>query len=373
MFELRPSRLRVAVICCVLLCPLSARADQEPAPGETLAAEPALVFDAMEVDAGESYQDGVIEHTFTFVNRGERTVHVSGLEASHPPGNAEVEPDIVPPGARGEVRVFQPLSVQLGAVKFRFRVHTDDPEVPARQLVLETFVQSAYDIEWPFVDFGDVDRSRGKTATFELSSRETDRLRLARVVDAPPGIQVEVADRAGLSDQQVRLEITLVANQGLGLHTGTIHLQTDLPHQRDYKVGFRASVFGDVAPSENPVFFGATPLGQSVEKRIRLASRSGSLFEVERVEDSTSRLEVTVADCTEGAERPDCRELLLTLPAVRQGGFNGKLLVFLAGQAEPLPISHSGLVASPGARIRDLGEIDRDPIVRSSEDESPEP
>jgi hypothetical protein len=99
--------------------------------------------------------------------------------------------------------------------------------------------------------------------------------------------------------------------------------------------------------------------GDSRELIVRLDSRSGSPIRVERVEDASARVEATSTACGTEVAVPDaCRLLRLALRTDRQGGFRGQLNVFLAGTAEPLPLSYSGLVAAPDARIQDLGILD---------------
>ena len=274
------------------------------------------------------------------------------------PGRAEIGVERVEPGGEGWIQVYQPLGGELGPIGFRFRVDLDDAEHPSRELVLRTFVQSAYDAEHPLVDFGDVDRSAGTSKRFELSSREVDTLQVVRVVEHPPFVEITSELPAGGDDQQVTLDLRLLPGAPMGLQSGVIHVQTDLPHQRDYWITFRASVFGDVVPSENPLRLGAIRLGEAIERTVRLTSRTGRAFEIERVEDYGGHLLHEVLPCEDGPRAAACRQLRVTVLASRQGGLRGSLAVWVSGEDEALPIGYSGLVTHPDAKITDLGTLD---------------
>lgn len=340
---------------------------QEPLP----AGIPWLVFDATRVDVGETYELGVIEQEFPFVNRGDRAVRIIEVQTDDPRAVVE-HPDRVKPGERAAIRVAQPLEpTRLGARKFRFVVHTDDAVTPVRALDLVTFVQSAYDVEHPFVEFGEVERSRGATRRLEVSSRETEKLAFVGVVDSPDHLQVRpaAADTA-TSPQTVVLEFTLAPGAPLGFQNGLVHLQTDLAPQRDYFVGYQASVFGDVVAEECPIVWGAVREGAPTERSVRLTSRSGKPLHIARLEDSGRLAASAVEPCPRGGAA--CRSLRLTLDTARRGGFRGELRVFFEGDDEPLPLSYGGLVASPDALIKDLGVVGEDTVVESYVEDAPD-
>ena len=359
----RSSGARATLPACLLLlvaAALSGAVAQGPAPADT----PWLAFDAASVDVGENYELGVIEHEFPFVNRGDRAVRIVEVQTDDPRAVVE-HPDLVDPGERAAIRVVQPLEPsRLGARKFRFLVHSDDAVGPIRALELLTFVQSAYDVEHPFVDFGEVERSRGATQRFEVSTREAEALSFVRVAGSPDHVQVRPAPPdAATSPQTVVLELSVAPGAPLGFQNGLVHLQTDLAHQRDYVVGFQANVFGDVVPDECPIVWGAVREGASIERTVRLTSRSGKPFRVARLEDSGRLAGSAVEPCEpRGAA---CQALRLTLDTVRRGGFRGELRVFFDGDDEPLPLSYGGLVASPDALIKDLGVVGEDTVFES--------
>jgi hypothetical protein len=343
---------------CLLLLgapPTSAQTD----PPESLPPDPErrLVFDADTVDLGEDYQYGVVEHRFEFHNQSETNdVVILSVDALTPPGRAEYEPRRVPPGSNGFIRVYQPLGGKAGRSSFHFVVETDDPLFPRTELVMRVFIQSAYDDEMPLVNFGDVDRSTGKSMKLEISSRETDDLSVVRVIEQPAFVAIPELP-AGGDGQRVELEFQLLPGAPMGLIGGAVHVQTDLPHQRDYLIQVHAKVSEDVVPDQNPLLLGATRVGEGITREIQLTSRSGKPFEILRVEDLAANLRSEVRSCGAGAP-PGCRMLHVTLPAERQGPVRGHLTVHIDGESAPLPISYEGLVASANARIRDLGTLD---------------
>jgi len=324
------------------------------------AGEPAspgnLQFDAPDVDVVECYQFDVLDEVFTFSNRGTAAVRVSAVHAADPAAEAAAEPDVVPPGGRGRIRVRQPVGPRLGLASFRFVAVTDDAAKPRHDLELRAFVQSAYDPELPVIDFGIVDRATGATREIEVGSREVDTLELEEVAAAPAHVEVRPVGRAGVAGERLRLAITVKPGAPEGWQVATVRLLTNVTRQRDYLAALQASVYGDVVPSESPLRLGAVRQGQRLDASLRLTSRSGTAFEVLAIEDPGGRWAADVAPCEGGSAPRTCWTVGLRSIPASTGGLRGVLDAVLS-DGRRVPVAYEGLVVSPDAVLHQLGEV----------------
>jgi len=322
------------------------------ASAPALTATPALVFDARHAQFGDLYQGSTVEQRYTFTNTGETPVTVIDTFVVDGTGRVSVSPRSVPPGAGGVAVVRQPLANLLGRTAFRYALITDEPDVDRYRFTLSGFVQSAYDPETLTIDFDLVDRVEGATAEVELSSREVPALAVRPPVGLPQSIGIEILGRAGTAGQGQRLQATLPAGVAPGLVSGSFMLQTNVAHQPEVRVFYRANVIGDVVPSENPLQLGITRIGEVLLKEIQLESKTGRPFEVERIADSGDLFEWTVDPCVDGGDT--CRRLVLRLEPETPLSLIGKLRVHLAGEADPVTLNYRGMVVTQGTVIKTI-------------------
>jgi hypothetical protein len=316
------------------------------------AGSPALVFEQRHVQFGDRYQGEIVEHRFALTNTGQVPVTVIDTVAVDGTGEISVTPRNVPAGATAVAVVRQPLASQLGHTAFRYALITDDPGVDRYRFTLSGFVQSAYDPESPAVDFGVVDRGTGATREFEVSSREVAALRVQSARELPEFLRIEVLGPAGPVGQGQRVQATLRDGVAPGLVSGSFLLRTNVAHQPHLRVFYRANVIGDVVPGENPVQLGVTRIGEILRKEIRLESRTGRPFEVERVADTSELFEWSVDPCDDAGD--GCRRLVLQLAPEAPSSLTGRLLVYLSGELEPITLSYRGMVVTQDTVIKKL-------------------
>jgi hypothetical protein len=333
------------------------------APG--LDSEPAdsrLIFpQGRGVSFGEVYQHTVVVGRLVFENRGRVPVRILGATAVLAGGRIAFEPEVVPPGGRGEVWVEQPVGDRLGEVTFRFGLKTNDPALPEPKLTLTGFVQSAYDPEVGRIELGQIDRGQGATARFELVTREADRLGNVTMVEGPRWVRLTARGERD-SGQGVELEVAIEPNAPLGFHVERLLLRTDVPQQPDYVLELRTSISGDVVASEAPIDLGVLRHHQPFVKEITLRSRSGLPVAIAAVDSGF--LEVAESACP-GPSDPACRRLSLTGTPQDLGSLVGVLQVHLVGDPEPLPLRYAGVVAPRDTVVRDLGLLAEGTVVHS--------
>ena len=324
----------------------SAPASPSPLPPAALElAETAASF-------GEVYEGAVVTHRFAFRNRGSRPVRISGLRPVSSRGGAAAHPERVPPGGDGYVLVRQPTAGRLGLATFRFAVQADDGG-PERKLALSGFVQSAYDPDQPLVDFGTV--APGATATIDLFSREVERLEVREVAGAPPFLSAQAGRRVGAVREGVALRLHLGPDAPLGYHTGALRVRTNVGHQPEVTVAWRAGVFEDVVPSEAPVDLGLVREGQPFTRVVRLERRSGEPLDVERVEGAGERIAVAVEPCAEPSAW--CRAVRVSGVGPAPGSALAGTLTVVPKGARPLSLAWSGIPVGARTTVKDMGTV----------------
>jgi hypothetical protein len=326
----------------------------------------ALVIDGPRARFDDAYQATSVTHRFPFRNRGAKPVVIEQALALAPGGTVEVSPRVVPAGGEGAIVVRQSLVDVLGLVTFRYALVTDEPGVSRYRLLLSGFVQSAYEPERAFLDLGGLECSAGGAASFELFSREVERLEVVDISGVPDGVRVRITERAGDAEEGVRIRVELAGAGMLGTRTGRFQIRTNVPQQPTFDVGFRANVFCDLVPTESPVVFGLANEGQEMTRTVELVSRSGRPVKIDRAEDPTQVVRAALAPC--GEERPSCVGLRLQIDSAQKGSLNGTVLVFEAGAAEPIPLAYTGLVVGAEKVVKkvdlaDLSEGDAEPLT----------
>ena len=313
------------------------------------------------------HQGETLTHSFAFKNEGRRAVKILSGIALTSSGAVAFEPAVVAPGAQGVVTVSQPIGAELGVTGFRFAVVTDEGRY---RMNLSGFVESAFEPETPRLDFGTIDRERGSSLEIEVASREVPRLDTSDI-EAPPFLEVKVgaaADGAG-----IRLRAGLLSGCPVGLNRGTIRVRTNVPTQPWLVVSYAYAAWGDVVPAEHPVSFGLVRMGEEARKEVELASRAGKSFEVAEATDPDGIVGVEItADGKGGLAR-----LVATVHPRALGPLDGTLLVWLGGEAEPLPISYRAIVMAPETSVREIdmsqlpAALPVPPVVDRSVDASP--
>ncbi len=352
--------LSVAVAAALATMAATQELPPEKRAGAVGAVPGALRFDRPPHAAfADVHQHEVLRHELAVVNHASQPVLVTDGISISPGGSVEVEPRLIPPGGSARVRVLQDVGSSLGRAAFRYALVTDEPGVSRYRFSLSGFVESAYDPEQPRLDLGRVERGAGGSATAELASREVDRLELVEADGLPAGLTL-THERTGVAGEALRLRARLAPGAPLGVLAGDLELRTNVPSQSLVVVPYRAVVFGDVVPSEHPLAFGLVRVGQTASREVRLESRGGRPFRVERLTDRDGLATTRFEPCHGEGPAP-CWRLTVAVTPTTAERFGGTLEAHLAGDPEPLPLVYSGVAIAPDTVVRDLGVVGGDP------------
>jgi hypothetical protein len=321
-------------------------------PEAVAAADAGLSFESTRASFGDTYQFQVVEARFTAVNRGARPLSVTGIEAVSLAGEARPSKTRLLPGERLAVAVRQPVGDKLGLTTFRFKVKTDDAATPEIRLALAGFVQSAYDPETLRLDLGTVDRARGATGEVTVATREAASLTLVGTDEAPSWLRVAAAENG--DPAALRLAVTAAPGAPLGAHEVRLLLRTGLASQPQLQLRVAAAVFGDFVPSLHHLDLGLARRGSSVGRDVEIRSRSGQPVSITGVAGAPAGVTWRESACAGAPQDVSCRGLRVELAPTTVGHVTGTLLVALANQEEPLPISFAAMAVEADQVVKDI-------------------
>jgi hypothetical protein len=360
----------MSLLAGLLLCPpalqapspaplLSPTPSPSPSPSAAAAPSPAPSPPALELaeaaaSFGEVYEGAVVTHRFPFRNRGAAAVRIGELRPVSPRARVTAHPEVVPPGGEGYVEVEQPTGGRLGVASFRVALRADDGG-PERKLALTGFIQSAYDPDQPVLDLGSA--APGGSGSLELFSREVERLEVREVQGAPAFVSADVGGRAGPAREGVVLRLTMRPDAPLGYHTGILRLRTNVEHQPEVPVVWRAGVYEDVLPSEGAVDLGVVREGRPFVKVIRLERRSGGPLEVERIDTGSAAIKAELAPCPRASD--SCRSLRLSGVGPAAGSPLGGTLTVVVKGSRPLSLPWSGILVGAETTVKDMGSLEQ--------------
>jgi len=362
------------VLAGSLLASPAAQANGHPAAASPCAGiRPALEILHPNAQFGDVYQHRVIQSEFKIFNSGDRPIEVREVVAVSSDATVGVEPPLIPAGGKAVARVRQSMAERLGRTAFRYAILTDEPCVERYRFTLSGFVQSAYDPERATLDFGVVARDVGGSTRAELYCREVESLRILAIEGAPPYLELEVSERIGVAAEGVAVRAEIAPGAPLGLRTGKLRLRTNVAHQPDYVVTFRAAVYGNLIASENPIDLGLARAHEPMAKTIRLERRDLKPLSISRIEDSGNILRWELLACSETpTDSPSCALLHVWRPPTDPSELTqtftlqGTLTIHAQGQHEPLPLQYQGWVVPSGTEIRQLA-IPEAPISGAGE------
>jgi hypothetical protein len=295
----------------------------------------------------EAYQGVEVTQALVLTNRGERPFRVLAIEPDSPGAFVDAVPaQPIPPGGSVEVTLRLDTSGRLGLGGFRYVLRADDG-LPDRRLVVNAFVQSAYEPDRPLLAGAP---APGSVAETRIASRLVPRLAVDDVSGTPGFLTVAALPGP---EGTVLLRATVAKDAPLGLQRGTLRVRTNVAAQPELALPYELAIFEDVQPEAPSLDLGTVRQGQPFARKMSLRSRSGRPFEVASV--TGPEVTATVGACADPA--PGCRQLEVTgTGGDPAGGLSGALDLRLR-DARGFTIPFTGVLVRADARVRDLGQI----------------
>lgn len=352
--NLRRLCIRVGLFVSATVVGATAAAADKPA-NDKPAARPSLVFEPERSLATEGFLFTTVDIPYRVRNTATYPIRIIEIAPKRGAGGGKAEPELLEPGATGRVILHRQITA-LGVRRNSFRVRTDDPsqkDYPVRPYV---FGMSAYTPDLPSVFFEVVRHGRTTAKRITVSSYETAQLDLKAVIESPQWIEVKGVPREeGESNQDLVLEVRILAGAPVGLLKGDVHLLTTASAQKDLVIPVQARVFDKISVSQMPATFKPAFVGESRTVELEYRSLDGKALELDKVTDTTGALHLTGKAC--GA---DCVKVVAEYRTDKPGEFGGTIKAGFRQHNETMDVRWDILVVPKGSTLRDLGTLGDD-------------
>lgn len=227
---------------CLELVLLLAVSLQFPA----LAGEPDIQFEKLVHDFGEVERGTVVDHNYSFRNIGDRDLTISrvtsccGVRAYLP------EPQVIPPGGEGEVRVTYTVKGAVGRRKSKMiRVHSNDPDQPVTELTITGLLRPPLSPTPKFLDFGEVPRGEEKREELKILPGGSKELDSITVKSSTEWLTTNVIKMIKGGEKGFRVLVSLRADAPPGELNE--ELEIDAEGTKAFKVPVHATVTGEIS------------------------------------------------------------------------------------------------------------------------------
>ena len=224
-------------------------------------------------DVGDARQFAEVPAQLQLTNETASPIDIAGIVPVRKGDSVGAYPRQVPAAGSISVPVRINTGNDLGIHLHAFGIKTNEPGLAGYFAQVKVFSTSMLDDPMPKIDFGMVAADRPSDAvSVGIGSRESDDLRVERVIESPDFVDVAIAaDHRGV---QLRPK----QSSTWGLHAGYVKLGLNEASQPQAWIEVRADIRGDVVPDANPFGFGVARQGQKNEFSIRLSNPAGKDF-----------------------------------------------------------------------------------------------
>ena len=305
---------------------------------------------ASDCDFGELRPFASYECSFQITNSGKSTLRLK-FEPIDPVDVIEPREIAIDSGQSVVAHAKLQLGNSSGEVTRQFKIIQEHAETTRQFLNAKGFVNSLFDQPRPEVNFDKTQSSDDKT--FLVNARGLSDITVKEILESPDFADVRIE-----GDRRT-LRLALKASAPFGKSEGTIKLALNSKEQGQYWINTSAFVSSDIAPPENPAWFGIVPWSESRVVRIPLVNKSGKDFKVGQVELEKNLLgNVAIGSCS--PDKSGCKEIDLTLSeSMGPGLVRGTMLVNLPELDKTLSVKVWGfLKTNPSIAKNSAADID---------------
>lgn len=222
-----------------LLAPLAgglAQDKAEPAPN-IVVKEPVYNF-------GEKDNNLSVEHTFEILNDGNVSLEISKTQTSCGCTVADLSQKVIPPGETATLKAVLSLKNKRGQQKKNITVHSNDPDTPTLQLILEGTATSLLTINPERVFMSGISQDEEVIRTVEIISKEKP-LAIKGVKNELAQIDTDLETiREG---HEYRLTIRTRPPLQVGRFQNQVYLEPEQPDQSRISILVMGDVVGPLA------------------------------------------------------------------------------------------------------------------------------
>lgn len=182
-----------------------------------------LVLDQDPLELFPKAEDEEIEGTFTFTNKGDRVMRVTGLESSCSCLEATVDKAIYQPGEKGKGRAKFKVSSFTGRHEKVLHIYTNLPDTPDVVLTAVIEIPVVVSVEPKLIEW--VAGGKPEAREFVVRMTGKDPIRILQVESTRP--QVSAAFKEITAGREYRITVTPSATTDIIL--GAVMIRTDSP------------------------------------------------------------------------------------------------------------------------------------------------
>ncbi len=258
---------------------------------------PGMFFDEESVNVGSVKQFTVVNHTFSFVNNGDKTLIINKVETGCGCTKATASATEIPPNGKGTISMSYTTDLESGDKVKPAYVHTNIEGEVARRLELSAVVVPALACEPTLLDFGNLESGATKTLTAKLSGFALGQVKITAVLNENPHLD------AKLIDGGKTLSVTVLPTLKAGKVNERIRFQTDSEQFKIVPaVTVSAKVQGALEAKPQLVDFDTFEAGQAAvqTREVMVQTRGKKPFKILGVEVKQAPIQAEVIEVKKG-------------------------------------------------------------------------
>lgn len=208
---------------------------------------PDIEFEELVYNFGEVEPGQVVTHVYEFENRGDEELTVSKVRACCGVRAYLLTPEVVAPGARGEIRVTYHPKGGEGVRTKRIKVRSNDPDEPLIELRITGLVRPVLSVTPRSLLFGDVPRGEERKGELTILPVGNISLGSVEVKSSTRWLAAEVIETAEGEKKGFRVLVTLETDAPPGDLSETIELEADVGEKKLVKVPVHAKIVGEIS------------------------------------------------------------------------------------------------------------------------------
>ncbi len=293
-----------------------------PVTEAELALKPAasrMTLDRTDFDFGTIMDNEPKETVFHFTNTGVDPPIIGEVKSTCGCTVPELAKKIYQPGEQGEIIVRYNPHGKRGLDSRSVTLDVNDSTQPNVKLNIKAHVKQLVLFEPTLLQFGQVDKGKGKTMEFYVAGRTEDFQVTLATTTMPDVYTVEVGETAvreiGVDKEQLRatkLIVKLRDDAPVGMHTAEMTLRTSDERVPVERTQVLSQVLGDIQVTPPRISLGRIEIGQSFTREFRVQSRSGQPFHISQVEARDSTADVTFEFMPEDAKNPTSWKVVMS-------------------------------------------------------------
>lgn len=258
---------------------------------------PGMFFDEESFSAGTVKQFTVVNHTFSFVNNGDKTLIINKVETGCGCTKASASATEIPPNGKGTITMSYTTDLESGEKVKPAYVHTNIEGEAPRRLELSAVVVPAIACEPTLLDFGTLESGATKTLTAKLKGFALGEVKITEVLNENPHLE------AKLIDGGKTLSVTVLPTLKVGKVNERIRFQTESEQFKIVPaVTVSAKIQGALEAKPQLVDFDAFDNGQtSVQTReVMVQTRGKKPFKILGVDIKKAPIQAEVIEVEKG-------------------------------------------------------------------------